>query len=56
MTAREAALRRAVLDLTSTRRPVAVVGGVAVSTRTEPRFTRDADFVVSVVDDRDAAR
>lgn len=56
MTGIEAALRRAVLDLTSTRRPIALVGGFAVSTRTEPRFTRDVDFVVSVADDRDAAR
>ena len=29
-------------------RPFAVVGGLAVSTRTEPRFTRDIDFAVAV--------
>lgn len=26
---------------------VALVGGIAVSTRTEPRFTRDLDFAVA---------
>jgi len=30
------------------------VGGLAVSVRTEPRFTRDADIAVLVADDRDA--
>lgn len=30
---------------------VALVGGFAVSVRTEPRFTRDIDFVVAVSDD-----
>jgi hypothetical protein len=33
---------------------VAIVGGLAVSARTEPRFTRDADMCVAVTDDRDA--
>jgi hypothetical protein len=33
---------------------VAIVGGLAVSSRTEPRFTRDADMCVAVTDDRDA--
>lgn len=33
---------------------VAVVGGLAVSARTEPRFTRDADVCVSVDDDDEA--
>jgi len=33
---------------------VAVVGGLAVSARTEPRFTRDADVCVAVGDDDEA--
>ena len=32
----------------------ALVGGLAVSARTEPRFTRDADLAVAVPDDRRA--
>ncbi|MEI8138592.1 MAG: nucleotidyl transferase AbiEii/AbiGii toxin family protein [bacterium] len=32
----------------------ALVGGLAVSVRTEPRFTRDLDLAVSVSDDRAA--
>ncbi len=36
--------------------PLALVGGVAVSIRTEPRFTRDLDFAVGVVDEAAAAR
>jgi hypothetical protein len=32
------------------------VGGLAVSARTEPRFTRDIDLVVAVEGDRDAER
>ncbi len=35
-------------------RPWALVGGLAVSARAEPRFTRDVDLAVSVRDDRDA--
>jgi hypothetical protein len=33
---------------------IAIVGGLAVSARTEPRFTRDADVCVAVNDDREA--
>ena len=29
----------------------ALVGGLAVSARTEPRFTRDLDFAIAVADD-----
>jgi len=36
------------------RSPFAVVGGIAVSARVEPRFTRDLDLVVSVEDDAGA--
>jgi hypothetical protein len=35
-------------------RHFALVGGFAVSARTEPRLTRDADLAVRVTDDRDA--
>jgi predicted nucleotidyltransferase len=34
----------------------ALLGGLAVSARTEPRFTRDIDLAISVVDDRQAER
>jgi nucleotidyltransferase AbiEii toxin of type IV toxin-antitoxin system len=34
----------------------ALVGGLAVSVRTEPRFTRDADFAVAVQNDHEAER
>jgi hypothetical protein len=52
----EAALRRIVVDLQQLARRFAVIGGLAVSSRTEPRFTRDADLAVVVTDDRDAER
>ena len=32
----------------------ALVGGMAVSARTEPRFTRDVDVAVSIEEDDDA--
>jgi hypothetical protein len=50
----EDASRRAARDLDALERRWALVGGLAVSARTEPRFTRDADLVVFVTDDRDA--
>jgi hypothetical protein len=50
----EAALRRIVSDLLDLGRRFALVGGLAVSARTEPRLTRDADLAVLVADDRDA--
>ena len=50
----EAALRRIVSDLRALARRFALVGGLAVSARTEPRLTRDADIAVLVTDDRDA--
>lgn len=34
---------------------VALVGGLAVSARTEPRFTRDLDFAIAVTSDDEAA-
>jgi hypothetical protein len=33
---------------------IALVGGLAVSARTEPRFTRDLDFAVAITDDDQA--
>jgi hypothetical protein len=50
----EAALRRLVADLTSAGRRWAVVGGLAVSARAEPRTTRDVDVVVAVSADAEA--
>jgi hypothetical protein len=40
--------------LRARHRAFAVVGGLAVSARTEPRFTRDVDVAVAVRDDDDA--
>jgi hypothetical protein len=34
----------------------ALIGGIAVSVRTEPRFTQDLDWVVAVQDDVAAER
>lgn len=54
MTSVEAALRRAVADLTAVNAAWALVGGLAVSARTVPRFTRDLDFAVAVANDSEA--
>ena len=48
------ALKRASRDLAVLDRSWALVGGLAVSVRTEPRFTRDVDLAVSVRGDADA--
>lgn len=50
------ALTRATKLLSSLGRSHAVVGGLAVSARAEPRFTRDVDIAVAVSDDSDAER
>ena len=50
----EAALHRIASDLHELARRFALIGGLAVSVRTEPRLTRDADLVVFVTDDADA--
>jgi len=42
----EAALRRIAVDLDARGRHWALVGGLAVSARAEPRTTRDVDVVV----------
>lgn len=52
----EAALRRAADDLTRLDVGWALIGGFAVSARTEPRFTRDVDIAVAVNDDGAAER
>lgn len=50
----EESLRRVFSDLSDLNRSSALVGGLAVSARTEPRFTRDVDVAVAVRDDTDA--
>ncbi len=54
MTSLEAALRKIGTELTQAGVPFALVGGLAVSVRTEPRFTRDADLVVALAGDAEA--
>ena len=50
----EAALRQIEGHLREARAAFALVGGLAVSVRTEPRFTRDADLAVAVTSDAQA--
>jgi hypothetical protein len=47
----EASLRRRVADVASMGTGYALVGGLAVSVRAEPRLTRDVDFAISIADD-----
>lgn len=54
MTSLEATLRQIHADLTGANVPFALVGGLAVSARSEPRFTRDADLAVAVASDAEA--
>ena len=54
MSALEVALRRIVRLLDDAGAPCALVGGLAVSVRVEPRFTRDADLAVAAASDSDA--
>lgn len=56
MTELGAALCRTVTELDRLGTACALVGGLAVSVRTEPRFTRDIDLAVTVRDDSDAER
>ena len=42
---------RALLDASPRGRGIALVGGLAVSARTQPRFTRDVDFAIAVNND-----
>jgi hypothetical protein len=50
----EAALRQIAADLDGLDAMWALVGGLAVSVRSEPRFTRDVDVAVAVFDDQAA--
>jgi predicted nucleotidyltransferase len=50
-TSLEAALLRVQADLNDARARWALIGGFAISARTEPRFTRDIDIAVAVADD-----
>lgn len=50
----EESLHRLARDCDALRLQWALVGGFAVSARAEPRFTRDIDVCVQVVDDTDA--
>jgi hypothetical protein len=44
----------AIAHLEKEHRASALIGGLAVSARSEPRFTRDVDLAVVVADDREA--
>jgi hypothetical protein len=48
------AARLVTAQLTDAGVPFALVGGLAVSVRVEPRFTRDADLAVTVATDDEA--
>jgi hypothetical protein len=50
----EASLRQAAADLDAIGARWAVIGGLAVSFRADPRFTKDVDLAVAVADDREA--
>jgi len=50
----EAALRRAVADLDALKVRWALIGGLAVSVRSVPRFTKDLDFAIAVANDSEA--
>jgi len=49
-----AALGQALGDLDALGSKVALVGGLAIAVRVDPRFTRDVDLAVSVEDDKGA--
>lgn len=54
MTSLEGALRLIHSDLIEANVAFALVGGLGVSARTEPRFTRDADVAVALANDAEA--
>ena len=54
MTTLAGALRDIAAEMEDAQYPFAVVGGLAISARAEPRLTRDADLAVAVVSDRQA--
>lgn len=47
-------LVRAIRDVEGLKRSWALIGGLAVSTRAEPRLTRDVDIALAVEDDSEA--
>ena len=50
----EEVLRKTLKDLSDSGTDCAVVGGLAVSVRVDPRFTRDVDLAVAVTSDEEA--
>jgi predicted nucleotidyltransferase len=50
----DAVLRQAAADLDAIGARWAVIGGLAVAFRAEPRFTKDVDVAVAVADDSEA--
>jgi hypothetical protein len=54
VTSLDTTLRRIDQRLVEANAGYALIGGLAVSIRTEPRFTRDADLVVGVASDHEA--
>jgi hypothetical protein len=56
MTKLESALQSLCSTLSSCGRQFALVGGLAVSARAEPRFTRDLDLAVLAANDSEAER
>jgi Nucleotidyl transferase AbiEii toxin, Type IV TA system len=50
----ELALRRAVADLDVLKVRWALIGGLAISIRSVPRFTKDLDFAIAVASDSEA--
>lgn len=50
----DAVLMQAAADLDAIGARWAVIGGLAVAFRVEPRFTKDIDLAVAVADDEEA--
>ena len=50
----EEVLKRTLKDLSDSGVDCAVVGGLAVSVRVDPRFTRDVDLALAVKSDKEA--
>jgi hypothetical protein len=50
----ESALRRAIADLNAIKVQWSLIGGLAISVRSVPRFTKDLDFAVAVAGDPEA--
>lgn len=52
----ELALRQAVADLDALKVRWALIGGLAISVRSVPRFTKDLDFAIAAANDSEADR